>query len=117
MTTRFRVWDGEEMHEPPHDWLLTGDKGIVRKDGRLLGESPEQRRVPLFYTGLDDTDGTPIYEGDIIRYWDEQHVVTWSDAGFHWDFGMPAEASWTIEGDVYLLGNRYENPDLLPDTD
>lgn len=63
MTKRFRVWDGEEIHEPPHGFLL-GAEGMVYRCSSQVGSS--ERAVvgePMFYTGLNDSEGTPIYEG------------------------------------------------------
>lgn len=116
---KFRAWDGERMIEvdvfnihinkvqnldnPTWDWY--------RKDYEVMQ-----------FTGLKDTNGTEIYEGDIVKghWWKRgnahRHIgrVTYIMAAFKVRgvkqyLGMDDELNPTYE----VIGNIYENPELL----
>lgn len=65
------------------------------------------------YTGLKDTHEKEIYEGDILKdKYSNLGEVGWHDSlgAWFWDGGF----EWgMIEGDVEIIGNIYENPNLL----
>lgn len=76
------------------------------------------------YTGLKDKNGKEIYEGDIIQSFDSQdyeitHIIEYSDEGAkftakHKGFGdCGVSQKWISEFEKEIIGNIYENPDLL----
>ena len=84
------------------------------------------------YIGIKDKNEKEIYEGDIIKYLDVEFCV--SDCGIEHDefynigkvyydneFGAyDVTNRWTVEGediwfDIEVIGNIYENPELLED--
>jgi len=92
---------------PAADCYLEGGK-VVR----------ESRYVIQQYTGLKDKNGTPIFEGDIIRLTLNSDYI-WTGI-VQWDKYMGLklnDGGWTsmvhvdIGGEV--LGNIFENPELL----
>ena len=74
--------------------------------------------LPLQFTGLHDKNGKEIYEGDIVRIdgglkwickWSDNHARFYFDTGLHKTYDFSAQES----SDFEVIGNIYENPELL----
>lgn len=76
------------------------------------------------YTGLTDKNGKKIFEGDILRvaYHPEQDVIIeWSDGRFRFrrankpkDYGYSCTCCvQNAVGRLKIIGNIYDNPELL----
>jgi hypothetical protein len=69
------------------------------------------------YTGLLDIDGKEIYEGDIVRINNKTEdigKVLFEDYGF--SIETADDSYWLsdfLSKDLFVLGNIYENPELL----
>jgi hypothetical protein len=68
------------------------------------------------YTGLTDKNGKEIYEGDIVQ----RGVITFSRGKFqgtyfdsNGDFAEDWEDDLCQEKDIEVIGNVFENPELL----
>lgn len=116
---KFRAWDddGGRMLTHEHE-NLAGD----------LLEAAMSGGMPIMqYTGLKDSKGREIYEGDIVRAFDRWNARVVFDSRFiagddalagydvlGWWLDVKAEQSLS---EVHLLceviGNIYENPKLL----
>lgn len=72
-------------------------------------------------TGLKDKNGKEIYEGDILRLFNEDDEplhdcgpVVFNDAAFWIRFTDNRQLELYIDHDMYaVIGNIYENPELL----
>lgn len=66
------------------------------------------------FTGLHDKNGREIYEGDILEYITGAPVVVeWvSDEGC-FDFSQGADSLRGWHGEYEIIGNKFENPELL----
>ena len=102
--------------------------GVVESDG--LHELDVDEETVGQYTGLQDKNGTKIFEGDIIRD-DSANCVgvikfgkygIYDDYGFYVDWGEePVPAAylrndlplWVEYRAAVVIGNIYDNPELL----
>lgn len=112
---KFRVWDNEkkEMHigTSINHWTI--------------GEIEKNKYPNWFFmqfTGLHDKNGKEIMELDLVKVGDEIWKVIFGDGGA-WGLekldgiAAPGFYNFYLEGrkyDVEIIGNIYENPELLP---
>ena len=102
---KFRYWE--------HDF-----KRMVIADSNNTFELFEQNYYPVMqFTGLKDSNGKEIYEGDIVaRFQGKQKSYIGFKQGefIAWIIGEAGFVSCRIECEgCEIIGNIYENPDLL----
>lgn len=133
---KFRVWDGKRMQ---YD-VTAGRFGVFYVNPGANGDGLDEKdsasltpfntkyadATPLLqYTGLRDADGKEIYEGDVLQWqWrgcSRLLTVYWAlrTASFAtedvWDTDpMHKHGSMPYEGHIRIVGNVYENPELVP---
>ena len=92
------------------------DQYLMQKSARFRGEDKLLARDR--YTGLQDKNGIEIYEGDVVRYLinsedfpeEEIREVKIIDL---WNGIMPFRLISTRNSTVEIIGNIYENPELV----
>lgn len=126
---KFRAWTGEKMLYPedrdmkfePNDLF---NKLFYRPMSALLGDSNDY--IWMQFTGLTDKNGKEIYEGDIVKdnsiknrgntlviIWNAKYMSFVGRREFgnntYWD----CELYDSLEKELEVIGNIYENKDLL----
>ena len=119
---KFRAWDGHKMFNvdvlaiSPCTWDCPdyGKRGISLAYQSFI--------KVMQYTNLNDRNGKEIYEGDIVDSWAGSDVigtylreVVWAEGEPKLEFN-PSSGNILCKGNEHLfeiIGNIYENPELL----
>lgn len=135
---KFRAWSTKE-----NTWFADTDWSIML-DGTLLdkyqSDFGSENVVLMQYTGVKDKNGVEIYEGDIVKVQQHTHLsipdfeilegnykVLFNMGSYgmiiqnycYWDlcsFGYEVFLNHGRIDKVKIIGNIYENPELLPTT-
>ena len=85
------------------------------KNGEYFEVCLDNEVEVMQYTNLEDKNGVEIYEGDIAKTFDgDIYEVVWQDAGFYVLLdGNVLTQLWEVSDDIEVIGNIYENMDLL----
>ena len=126
---KFRIWDGKEMRLLDQQFVGVGQIGFSDTHWVDLNEHDAEDFQVMQFTGLKDKNGLEIYEGDRLEYLIDPHdpdgptdryTVEWRGNGFVgvWDGDKEAKNSGNdglIDAylDIAVIGNIYENPELL----
>ena len=127
MVPKFRAWDKENdrMIYPSTEGVCfeLDDDGINILD--ISGGYPEDHVVPFLdsvlmqSTGLKDKNGVDIFEGDVgwDAHFEEYGEVVFENGSFRYEFGNISEDLFEVTDDIEIVGNIYENPELLEQAD
>ncbi|OFQ66532.1 YopX family protein [Streptococcus sp. HMSC078D09] len=126
MIPKFRAWykEWKEMGRVGEiRFDLDGSVSVVLFKGNYLDVSvPREKIIFMQSTGLFDKNGKEIFEKDILDYNGRKVIVKWhgSYASFIYEFVDELKNRTTEWKPLYLsyyhfeiIGNIYENPELL----
>ena len=132
MMLRYRAWDKHSQKMFANDELIIWNNNVYANDSKKLscnhlkGWSIDEEYL-MQSTGILDKNGKEIFEGDILGietdegilnvniFWDEEHALFMFESKKHNEKELLAEL---VEDNTYpfaILGNIYENPELLED--
>lgn len=127
MVPKYRAYDGgslNRMYQPDEVMVGNGDIWIIDEDS-VAGEWIVNNDIHLMQsTDLLDKNSKEIFEGDIVDYKGRKAVIEWhgSYASFIYRFVDELQKRNTEWKPLYLaymkceiIGNIYENPELLED--
>lgn len=125
MTLKFRAWD-KVFKEMVQVNALVLDEQVVKvtyKNGNVVKEDMKEYEL-MQSTGLKDKNGKEVFVGDIIKCTRgcPHEVYLEKEYGGTYIGGMPAiylkgireGYAWTEHEEI--IGNIYENPELLEDS-
>ena len=119
---KIRAWNPTDKRWLPFvGWGEAVDHfGTAHEDGTFTLHGNDELCVYSQFTGLTDKNGKEIYEGDILHMNSgtrNPYVVVWAEAFTGWGLkGNVGElVTWLVEyiGDLEVIGNIYEKPELL----
>jgi len=127
MKIRFRVWDPRKatMLYPMNDDEADFFDGLIDLDGRswvdhASGELAEDfERTTMLSTGIKDSAGVEIFEGDIIDYATALMTVEFHGGCFFAvciGLGGAMPLGSMVSGEIFrirVIGNIHENPELV----
>lgn len=136
MIPKFRAWDNVEKKFVEHFFIT--DNGLIcnmekpTSDRKLLIPIEKSELILMQSTGLHDKNGKEIFEGDVVkRYrslffkakWEYQIETVLKEKAslllgreFGKNFGtIPFDSPFAESVLLEVIGNIYENPELLED--
>lgn len=136
MKTKFRLWD-KRFSEFVEDFLVSEDGKIYKKStdtgyGIAISRETSDKVILMQSTGILDKNSQEIFEGDIIsdghtsrdiRHHQTFGFYTINDNGDEEFFGDTAsledfeEVSKYMSENIEIIGNIYENLELLEDSE
>lgn len=131
MRPKFRAWDKQRQKMFANDELIIWNGNVYLDESKglpcrnLKGWSIDDKYL-MQSTGLRDKNGKEIFEGDIVQFEDcytetdflyvNTGIVEWSQGSFTITNRDSVEMGDLLDGeflDVTIIGNVYENPELL----
>ena len=133
MTPKFRAYDGgslNRMYQPDEVMVGNGDIWIIDEDS-VAGEWIVNNDLNLMQsTGIRDITNQEIFEGDVVKTtrfvgradevggfyeYDKEFIGIVKQLEGSWviDTGSDAVCLWTEIEENEIIGNIYENPELL----
>ena len=120
---KFRAWDIEfKKFRNEFDWIVDPETGFTFSTHYIDYEErviqSQKSYVLEQYIGLNDSNNQEIYEGDIVRIYDNKTEQTFTgevifkNASFCIETDIAIHYRW-IDYIITKLGNKHENTNLI----
>ena len=110
----FRAWDlVSKVMYPVEAINFCGRKMVTVQYNPIKKLLLDNIRL-MQHTGLQDENGTEIFEGDILADEDEDYLIEFDEGGFVAvadGFMCPLSE---ISDQAVVIGNRWEDPEIVP---
>lgn len=129
MIPKYRAWDkaNKKLCDVKTWSEFNGGEVTIKRDGENASYVVSLDDIVIMQsTGLFDKNGTEIFEGDIVKscgYDSDQGriykttdftgVIVYRKNSFCLQFGDFLDSWWANDEEVEVIGNIYENPELL----
>ena len=119
---KFRAWNKIDHLMCDVVEILFGDDDnyVAVENGQYIERWRFDDIELMQYTGLDDINGNPIYEGDIVKAYRtcKSDLITFDNGSFGiaLDDWHSFESFTDFYGKCEVIGNKFENPELLEAT-
>lgn len=121
MTPKFRAWD-KRFSEFVEDFFVSEDGNIYKKStdtgyGIAISRETSDKVILMQSTGLKDKNGVEIFEGDVVKCngllgtiesFKAMWICSFVEYNNYQKVGFFAQ-------EIEVVGNIYENPELLED--
>ena len=119
---KYKLWCKNKNEWEKDNWVILPNGDLMWVEyGNLVGRVYMKNHILVKSTEFKDIEGKEIYEGDIIRYWDnfdERYklaIIKFDKGSFimtndiiNWNIGATNK-----DDKIRIVGNIYENEDLL----
>ena len=118
---KFRAWDKQEKQMMKVSAISLENKEIGVKDFRTYHFFRIKNIELMQYTGLKDKNGTEIYEGDIVQTPEYPGKIVYNEKYACFELWRLRSSNCFIAlthqqdidmGDLEVIGNTHENPEL-----
>lgn len=126
MRPKFRAWDGAKKEMFKDTFAITESGQVVVVEQEDVMSPPDyvfvDHLVIMQSTGLFDKTNTEIFEGDIVQVLDSTYTVFYDNERGSYRL-KPHDDRWNVDymsnfshgGNFEVIGNIYENKDILED--
>lgn len=124
MIPKFRAWDNVEKKFVEHFFIT--DNGLIcnmekpTSDRKLLIPIEKSELILMQSTGLFDKNGKEIFDGDVVKMAKDVYseptyyeVVRHRGGAYRLESKKHGCELWLRHADCEVVGNVYENPELL----
>lgn len=126
MKPKFRAWDSAKKEMFKDTFAITESGQVVVVEQESVASSPDyvfvEHLVIMQSTGLVDKNGKEIFDGDIVKMSKDVYseptyyeVVRHRGGAYRLESKQHGCKLWLRHTDCEVVGNIYENPELLED--